>query len=232
MKNIAIIPARSGSKGLPNKNIKTLCQKPLIAYSIEAAIESGMFDTIHVSTDSEVYAQIAREHGADVPFLRSAEMSTDKADSWDAVEEVLRNYEKLGKKFDTLTLLQPTSPLRGESDIKNAFELFEEKSANAIISVCEADHPPMWFHVLEEDGGMSDFANKGDEGKQRQDFAAYYRINGAVYLLDVNYFMENHRNIFRDRVFAYIMDKRASVDIDDQVDFDIAEAIMKIRQND
>lgn len=229
MKNIAIIPARSGSKGLKGKNILPLCGKPLLVYSIEAALNSQMFDVVHVSTDSEVYAQIARENGADVPFLRSAQMSTDKADSWDAVEEVLRNYEKLGMEFDTLTLLQPTSPLRGESDIQKSFGLFEEKSANAIISVCEADHPPMWFHVLEKDGGMLDFANKGDEGKQRQDFATYYRINGAVYLLDVAYFMQDHRNIFRDRVFAYIMDKRASVDIDDQVDFDIAEAIMKTK---
>ena len=110
MKNIAIITARSGSKGLPNKNILPLDGKPLIAHTIIAAKESGMFDTVMVSTDSEEYAAIAREWGAEVPFLRSEENSSDKAGSWDVVREVLDEYRKRGEEFDTFTLLQPTSP--------------------------------------------------------------------------------------------------------------------------
>ncbi len=230
MKNIAIIPARSGSKGLADKNIKLLNGKPLMAYSIEAAIDSGLFDVVHVSTDSEQYAQIAREYGADVPFLRSEEMSSDTADSWDAVNEVLKRYKEMDRSFDSVTLLQPTSPLRGKADICRAFKVLMDKTANAVISVCEADHPPMWFHPLAADGAMTHFATK-DKGKQRQAFEIHYRMNGAIYLVKMSYFEEDRHNILRDKVFAYIMDKRASIDIDDQFDFDIAEAIMKNRQN-
>ncbi len=96
MKNIAIIPARSGSKGLVDKNIRILCGKPLLAYSIEAALQSGMFDAVHVSTESEKYAEIAKKYGADVPFLRSMDNSSDTASSWEAVLEVLDKYSKLG----------------------------------------------------------------------------------------------------------------------------------------
>ena len=110
MRSIAIIPARSGSKGLPDKNIKPLNGKPLLAYSIEAALASGLFDTVHVSTDSERYAGIARRYGADEPFLRSAETSSDTASSEDAIREVLRRYEEMGQRFDAFMLLQPTSP--------------------------------------------------------------------------------------------------------------------------
>ena len=112
MKNLAIIPARSGSKGLKDKNIKNLAGKPLLAYAINAAIDSGLYDTVHVSTDSEIYADIAEKNGADVPFLRNAETATDTSSTWDAVKYVLQEYEKQGKTFDVITVLQPTSPLR------------------------------------------------------------------------------------------------------------------------
>lgn len=120
MRSIAIIPARSGSKGLPDKNIRPLNGKPLLAYSIEAALASGLFDTVHVSTDSERYADIARQYGADEPFLRSAETSSDTASSEDAIREVLRRYEEMGQRFDAFMLLQPTSPLRTADDIRAA----------------------------------------------------------------------------------------------------------------
>ena len=109
--NIAIIPARSGSKGLKDKNIKNLLGKPVMAYSIEAALKSGQFSTVMVSTDSEQYAKIALEYGAEVPFFRSKTTSSDTASSWDAVLEVLSEYEKLGQRFSTFCLLQPTSPM-------------------------------------------------------------------------------------------------------------------------
>ena len=126
MKHLAVITARSGSKGLKDKNIKLLEGKPLLVYSIEAAEQSGKFDCIHVSTDSEKYAQIAREHGADVPFLRDAALATDTAGTWDVLRAVVQQYAAIGQQFDTITLLQPTSPLRDAADIKMAFEIFEE----------------------------------------------------------------------------------------------------------
>ncbi|MBP3295738.1 MAG: acylneuraminate cytidylyltransferase family protein, partial [Lachnospiraceae bacterium] len=135
MSRIAIIPARSGSKGLKDKNIKMMCGKPLLAYSIQAAKDSGCFDTIMVSTDSEQYAEIARSNGAEVPFLRSAETSGDKAGSWDVVKEVLKKYESFGKEFQNVCLLQPTSPLRTSEDIKKAYQLYENKQAGIVISV-------------------------------------------------------------------------------------------------
>ena len=112
MKSIAIIPARSGSKGLIDKNIRLLCGKPMLAYSIEAAEKSEIFDVVHVSTDSEQYAEIAKNYGADVPFLRGEELSNDTANTWDVVRYVLKKYKELGKYFDVVMVLQPTSPLR------------------------------------------------------------------------------------------------------------------------
>ena len=201
-----------------------------MAYSIEAALKSGKYDVVHVSTDSGRYAETARSYGADVHFLRSEEMSTDTADSWEVMLEVLKKYEAEGEVFDTLTILQPTSPLRTEEDIRKAFDIFTEKNANAVISVCEADHPPAWFHPLSEDGDMYRFGSGDDLDKRRQDFETCYRINGAIYLIDTAYYLKDHSNIFRERSYAYIMDRRASVDIDDQFDFDIAEAILNHRR--
>lgn len=225
MKNLAIIPARSGSKSLPDKNIRPLCGKPLMSYSIEAALKSGMFDTVHVSTDSEKYAEIAESCGADIPFLRSAENSSDTASSWDAVLEVLNNYSSLGKAFDNVMLLQPTSPLRTSDDITAAFALMDTKNANSIVSVCQADHPPIWYNRLPADGSMINFIQNGAENKRRQDEDIYYRINGAIFLTNTAYFLTN-RNIYCSSCFAYIMDKRKSIDIDDDLDFLFAEAML------
>jgi len=227
MKNLAIIPARSGSKGLHDKNIKQLNNKPMIAYSIEAAIASGMFDTVIVSTDSERYAEIAQEYGAEVPFLRSAETSSDTASSWDMVEEVLTNYQKMGKTFDTFMLLQPTSPLRSAENIREAYKELVDKNAKTIVSVCEVDHSPLQCNTLPESRSLSSFFSEASKGKRRQDLPTYYRFNGAIYLSYVDFFRVDH-DIYRNSSFAYIMDKRNSVDIDDEYDFVIAEAIMNL----
>ena len=222
--HLAIIPARSGSKGLKNKNIKELAGKPLLAYSVEAAIKSGTFDCVHVSTDSEEYADIGRKYGADVPFLRSQAMSSDSAGSWDAVKEVLANYEARGQRFDTITLLQPTSPLRTAEDIIGAEELYKSRGAKSVVSVCEMDHSPLWSNTLPENLSM-EFFNREESDLPRQALPTYYRINGAIYMVDCNFLKENI-DIYRKGCFAYIMDKRRSIDIDTQLDFDIAEFLI------
>ena len=173
MKNIAIIPARSGSKGVKDKNIGDLCGKPLIAYTIEAAINSGEFYEVMVSTDSEKYAEIAKQYGANVPFLRSAVTSSDTASSWDMVEEVLKKYAEIGASFDTFCLLQPTSPLRTAEDIKNAYAIFREKADFAVVSVCEAEHSPLWCGHLPESGEFIGFIDQ-DSMKQRQAGGKFY----------------------------------------------------------
>ena len=221
MKNIAIIPARSGSKGVRDKNIRPLKGKPLMAWTIEAAAGSGVFDEIMVSTDSEAYAAVAREWGAAVPFLRSAETATDTASSWDMAAEVLDGYKAMGRTFDTFCLLQPTSPLRTAEDIRQAYELYREKDAFAVVSVCEAEHSPLWCGHLPADGSMNGFIDP-EAMRQRQAGGKFYRLNGAIYVVDTSRFAED-RYLYRDGCYAYVMENRRSVDIDAEEDFRLAE---------
>ena len=224
MRNLAIIPARSGSKGLKDKNIKELLGKPMIGYSIEAALDSGVFDEVMVSTDSEIYAAIAKECGASVPFLRSESNASDGATSWDTVREVLEGYKKLGKEFDTVCLLQPTSPLRVAQDIVSAYEIYEDKNANTVIGVCETEHSPLWENTLPEDGAMDEFISK-DDSLRRQLLPTYYRINGAMYIVKVEKILES--NDIYEKSYAYVMPTSRSIDIDTELDFIIAEKVME-----
>lgn len=222
MNNLAIIPARSGSKGLKDKNIKMLRDKPLLAYSVIVAIESGMFSHIMVSTDSEKYAGIAKEFGAEVPFLRRSETSTDTASTWDVVREVLDGYEALHEKFDSVCILQPTSPLRTVEDIKRGYELFIRKNANAVLSVCEMEHSPLLSNVLPEDGCMDDFLVEEKSCAPRQLLPVYYRINGALYIVKEKYLREMS-SLCDYGSYAYVMQKESSIDIDTEYDFALAE---------
>lgn len=224
MNNLAIIPARGGSKGIKDKNIKLLNGKPLIAYSIEAAKQSGLYSHVLVSTDSEKYAKIGIKYGAEVPFYRSEENASDVASSWDVVKEVLRKYIEIGVEFDTFTLLQPTSPLRKTEDILNAYQIFKERNATAVVSVCEMEHSPLWSNTLPEDDSLSGFL-KSATNKQRQKLETFYRINGAIYIADVREFLKD-TNLYRDNCYAYKMPVERSVDIDTELDFKIAETII------
>lgn len=228
MKNIAIIPARSGSKGLKDKNIRELNGKPLLAYSIEAAKQSGKFDVIHVSTDSPRYADIARRYGADIPFLRSAATATDTASTWDAVRFVLAEYEIRKEHFDTVTVLQPTSPLRTAEDILGAFTFFEEKQANMISTVCKMEHSPLWSNTLPDDLSMENFEDEKIALLPRQSLPTYYRENGAIYILKTKHLL-TEENVYKNKCFAYIMENEHSIDIDGELDFLIAQTIMNNR---
>jgi CMP-N,N'-diacetyllegionaminic acid synthase len=222
MENIAIIPARSGSKGLKDKNIRLLTGKPLMAYSIESARDSGCFSEIMVSTDSERYQQIALQCGANVPFLRSEATSTDTAGSWDVVREVLDRYVEMGRRFDSVCLLQPTSPLRTAEDIRLAYKKYSENNADAVTSVCEAEHSPLWCMTLPENQSLKEFRTQSRGNAPRQKLEQYYRLNGAVFIRKIKY--DGDKSIVCDaEEFAYIMDKRRSVDIDTIEDFEYAE---------
>ena len=230
MRNIAIIPARSGSKGLPDKNIRLVNGKPLLAYTIEAALESGCFDTVHVSTDSERYAEIARKFGADVPFLRSAELATDTASTWDVVREVLARYAELGKKYDTMMLMQPTTPLRTGEDVKAAYALLQEKRAKSVIAVCEVDHSPLWCDTIPDSGSMKGFGRKDLAWVNRQELRPYYRVNGAIYLLSVNGIsIPPDDDIYEDNCYALFMDRKKSIDIDCEDDLALVEFLLARR---
>lgn len=225
MNNLAIIPARSGSKGLKNKNIKLLYGKPLLAYTIEAAIDSGVFDEVMVSTDSEKYAQIAIEYGAKVPFLRSQENSKDTASSWDVVLEVLEFYRHKGKNFKRICLLQPTSPMRDKKDIQGAYAEFDELKAKAVVSVCEVEHSPAICNVLPKNKDMNGFIFTASN-KRRQEIEKFWRINGAIYFTDVDFLLEN-TFLYRKGCYGYMMEQSHSIDIDTELDFVIAESVMK-----
>lgn len=225
MKNIAVIPARSGSKGLRDKNIMELNRRPLLYYSIDAAKKAGIFNTIHVSTDSKKYARIAREYGADVPFLRRVELSSDTASTWDVVKYVLGQYKKLGEIFDVVTILQPTSPLRDSEDIIGAWQYFESKKANMISSVCEVDHSPLWCNTLPEDMSMESFEDEKLAYVPRQSLPTYYRENGAIYIVKAECLFKGE-SLYKNKCYAYIMERSHSVDIDGEMDFVIAQAML------
>ena len=216
-KALAIITARSGSKGLP---------KPLIWYTIKAAKESGMYDEIMVSTDSQKYADIAIECGASVPFLRSEATSTDTATSMAVVCEVIEMYKELGKEFDTVTILQPTSPLREASDIVGGFRLKEEKKASVVVSVCDMEHPINIHGPIGDDLSFDNFFDRDNQQYiRRQDAAKYYRINGALYIIDVDVALSG-RFLYSENCYAYIMDIKKSVDVDTIDDFEYVEFLM------
>lgn len=225
MNRIAIIPARSGSKGLKDKNIKTLNGKPLMAYTIECALESNMFDKVFVSTDTQKYADIAFQYGADASFLRSEKNSTDSANSWDVIKEVIEKFRDMGKIYDEIMLLQVTSPLRRPQDIINALDLFYAQNANAVISLTECDHSPIWCNTLPPDRSMDHFEKEEYKNLPRQELPTYYRYNGAIYLIKVEELEKE--NMFSEGCYAYLMPPERSIDIDSELDFLIAETLIK-----
>ena len=232
MKSIAIITAISGSKGLPDKNIRPLNGVPLIAYTIKAALDSGLFETVMVSTDSEKYAEISREYGAEVPFLRSAEMASDTAGSWDVVREVLARYSQMGKEFDRICLLQPTSPLRDAKDLIDAHRFMDKVGARNLVSVVEVDHPVQWCVVESEDMSLAEMVNRPEWNMRRQELPKYYRPNGAIYIADAQKVKDPTYEMEGDRCHGYIMPQIKSVDIDTILDFEYVTAIMNLKRFD
>lgn len=224
-KFLAIIPARSGSKGVENKNIKQLNGKHLIGYTIEAAKESNVFEDIIVSTDLFEYAEIAKSYGANVPFLRDKNLAEDNSKTEDVIVNTIYKLEQIGMRYDYFVLLQPTSPLRTSEDIINAVNLLIDNELSSVVSVCEMEHSIKICNKLPNDLSMNKFLSLSDV-KRRQEFEKYYRINGAIYISDVNNYLEN-KNFYNERSKAYIMKQINSVDIDTELDFIIAEAILK-----
>lgn len=223
--NLAIIPARSGSKGVIDKNIRDLNGKPLMRYSIEAAIKSKCFDEVMVSTDSEKYADVAVSCGAKVPFLRSVEKSSDHASSWDVVREVLSRYRMQEMSFEMVTMLQPTSPLRTADDIISAYRIFKEKNANSVVSVCEAETSPLICNTLRADNSLEEFISPEILGKRRQDMPKFYRLNGAIYMCRIDD-SDMQFELYSKGSYAYIMSQERSVDIDTEYDLFMAEQVM------
>jgi N-acylneuraminate cytidylyltransferase/CMP-N,N'-diacetyllegionaminic acid synthase len=228
-KNIlGIIPARGGSKGLPRKNIKPLLSKPLIAWTIEQALASKYFDRVIVSTDDKEIAEISKKYGAEVPFMRPKELAEDNAKGIDVVLHAIDWLRKNDRReqHDLLMLLQPTSPLRATEDIDKTIELLFLKKAKAIVSVCEVDHHPLWANTLPEDGCMKNFIRQKIMNKNRQELPIFYRLNGAIYLAFCDY-IKQFKSFIGKETFAYIMPQDKSIDIDNEIEFELTRIIMK-----
>lgn len=220
--NLAIIPARSGSKGIKDKNILLINKKPLLAYTIEAAKKSKCFNIIFVSTDSKKYAEIAKKYGANVDFLRSKKNSSDTSKSIDLMVETVENFKKKNIYCETVTLLQPTSPLRDAKDIKNAFKILKDKKADSVISVCESSHPTFLYNTLKKDDSLHNFIAKKDLHKSRQEVDQEYYVNGAIYIVKPSKKYE----FYGPKSYAYLMTKNHSVDINDLFDAKLSEFLL------
>ena len=226
-KVLAIIPARGGSKGLPGKNIKELCGRPLLAWSIEVARVCRNIDRVVVSTDDGQIAEVAKKYGIEVPFMRPARLANDTASAIDVIFHAinwLKDHEDYRPEY--ILLLQPTSPLRTREDIEGAIQMLKDKNAQAVVSVCETDHHPWWSNELPEDDNMKNFIKPKIRNKGRQNLPLFYRLNGAIYLTDTVYLHECNGFLGPD-TFAYKMPQSRSVDIDSDIDFKLVALLLE-----
>ncbi len=221
---LAIIPARGGSKGLPGKNIRMLNGKPLIAYTIEAAILSNVFDEVIVNTDCLEIAKIAERYGANIPFIRPSELATDKATSIDMINHTIEWFENKKDVYNNIALLQPTSPLRNEVHIREAFKIFQDKNVKSLISFVKEQHPIYWNKRINEKGLVESLFNE-IQSLSRQNYIETYVPNGAIYMFKSNILASN--SLYTDNTYGYIMDFRSSIDIDTKEDFDYCDYIMR-----
>ncbi|MDD5530157.1 MAG: acylneuraminate cytidylyltransferase family protein [bacterium] len=227
---LGLVLARGGSKGLPGKNIRPLFGKPLIAWTIERALASTYLDKVIVNTDDRKIADISEKYGAEIPFMRPKRLATDNAKSMDVVLHTINWIEKNNKPYDLVMLLQPTSPLRKTEDIDNSIKLLFNKEALSIVSVCETEHHPYWSNKLPEDKCMKDFIDKKVINKNRQELPVFYRLNGAIYLTYWDYF-KKHKTFLGRETFAYVMPKERSIDIDEEIDINLAEIMINKIKN-
>lgn len=221
---LGVIPARGGSKGIADKNVRELGGKPLIAYSIEAALGARSIGRVIVSTDNPGIAALAREHGVEVPFMRPPELAEDDAPMLPVLTHAITWMNDAGGSFDTVVCLQPTSPMRTAEHIDEAVRLFGERSCAALASVCPVRESPQWM-VKVEDGTGTPFIEGGWENHSRQLLPALYRLNGAIYVYSLAT-MTGRWSLPRS-ICVYEMDELSSIDIDSEADLVMAEALLR-----
>ncbi len=221
---LAIIPARGGSKRLPKKNILDLNGKPLIAWTIEASLKSKYIDEVIVTSDDDVILDISKQYGANI-IKRPLDLASDTASSFDAIKHAINLHNN---KFDYIVLLQPTSPLRDAQHIDEAIDLLKEKNADAVISVCEMEHSPLWSNTLPNDNNMEKFLRDDVKNKRAQDLESYYRLNGAIYICTKVRLLKENSFFISDNIFAYLMDIEKSIDIDNIFDFKLAKCLLSL----
>ena len=224
-KSIAIITARGGSKRIHKKNIKEFCGKPIIAYSIRAALNSKIFDEVMVSTDSEEIAEIAIKNGANVPFMRSAKTSDDFATTSDVLLEVLNRYEEKGMKFDIMSCIYPTAPFVTADKLQKALDKLYETKARMVMPVVKFSYPPQRGYICNEE--WIEMKWKENYAKRSQDLEQLYHDAGQFYLYDVKEFLK-YKGIIMDRIAPIIVSELEVQDIDNLTDWKMAELKYKL----
>ena len=227
---VAIVPARAGSKGLPGKNLRELCGKPLIAWSITQGLACSYVDSVLVSTDSEEIAAVAAAHGARIPFLRPAELAGDGASSIDVLLHAIDYLVGVGETYDYLLLLEPTSPLRDIEDLTGALELLDRSSAcESVVGVAkvEAAHPAFLFTL--QDGLLKPMSGAQPTGLRRQDLKVdYYYLEGSIYASSVAA-LSTTRSFYHSATSPWIVDRFKAIEIDELGDFIMAQALLQAK---
>lgn len=222
---IAIVPARSGSKGLPRKNVYPLAGRPLIAWTLEAAKKSKYIDRLIVSTDDSEIMEAAKAHGVEVPFRRPPELS---GDSTPGIEAILHALSAVGQGYDYVVLLQPTSPLRLAEDIDACIELCYESGAPSVVSITEADKNPYWMYRMTEERRLEPLFPEESRIANRQELPKAYHENGAVYVAECEW-LNRTRSLETEETLGYIMPRERSIDIDIKMDILVAEKILSTK---
>ena len=225
MRPLCLVPARGGSKRFPRKNVAALHGKPLLAYTVEAGLESGLFDEVLVSTDDEEIAAVARRYGGTVPSLRAAEYATDTARIVHVCLHTLDLLEAQGRVYDTLCVLQPTCPLRTAADIREAWSLFESSRAPFLLSVTTFEHPPFWALARDADGRLRPVYGP-DALLRSQDLPEVVRPNGAIALARVDA-LRRERTFYGAGMVGFLMPRLRSFDIDEPDDLPLVEFVME-----
>lgn len=227
-KRIAIITARGGSKRIPRKNIKKFCGKPILGYSIQAALEAAIFDTVMVSTDDEEIAAIARGCGAEVPFFRSEATANDFATTNDVLLEVLTEYEKRGEHFDTAVCIYPTAPFVTADKIRNAVEELEGSDADTLIPVVAFSYPPQRAMIMKEGRLVFEYPEYLDS--RSQDLTPHYHDVGQFYVFKTEAFRRN-RKLMVGNILPLVMSELEIQDIDSDTDWELAEMKYRLMQS-
>jgi len=224
---LAVIPARGGSKRLPRKNILELAGKPLISWTIEETQKSTFIDRVVVSTEDHEIGEIAKQFGKEIPFYRPSSLAGDSVTTMEVLLQLIEELKKQDEFYDYIILLQPTSPLRRVIHIDEACrQLIDHKNAGAIVSVCPAEHHPLWSNTLPESRSMSSFLKKDMHNLRSQDLPDYYRLNGAIYICETDLLCSEKTFFPKDVCYAFIMSQEDSIDIDTKEDFDLAQLAM------
>lgn len=227
MNKLCTICMRGGSRGVPNKNLRELCGKPLMAYTIEQALLSKLFEHVVVSTDSETIAEIAKSYGAETWFLRSAEFATDEVSKLPAIRHAFQEAEKhFSLQFDVLVDLDATSPLRNVEDITDAYQQFVDEDAGILITACPSRKNP-YFNMVEIIKGKVRTVKQINEAVvRRQDAPVVYDMNASIYIWNRQAILEND-TLFTDKTSLYVMPEERSVDIDTELDWEFVEYMIE-----